>query len=117
MHIFFLSLFLLQAEPTAKAPTQMEKKAVAQMAENTKSVMLIDPKSRADDYKAAFNVLKQEKSTSKVVFDLADGQKISNVIDMTMMPNNTIVIFRYSTPKGIKFQAVEIENIVGIMHQ
>jgi len=123
MNAILLTLFFLQTEPTTKTAQkgqQMHKsqaELIAQMGSNSKSVMIVDPKARAADYEAAFNLLKQEKSTAKVVFELADGEKISNVIDMKMMPNNTLVVFRYSTPQGIRFQAVEIEDIVGIMHQ
>jgi len=123
MNAIFLTLFFLQTQPTNKtaqanqSSQKTQTEMAAQMGDNSKSVMIIDPQARAADYEAAFNLLKQEKSTAKVVFHLADGQKISNVIDMKMMPNNTIVIFRYSTPQGIRFQAVEIEDIDSIMHQ
>ncbi|NGX48032.1 MAG: hypothetical protein K1000chlam3_01419, partial [Chlamydiae bacterium] len=42
---------------------------------------------------------------------------ISNVIDMKLMPGDTLIVFRYNTPQGIRYQVVEIEDILGIMHQ
>lgn len=124
MHALLTTLFLLQTPPQAAQttapdhrPKTQEASAIARMAESANSVIVIDPKARAADYMEAFKLLKQEKSTTKVFFQLADGKKISNVIDIKMMPESTLVMFRYSTPKGIQFQVVEIENIVSIMHQ
>lgn len=116
--LFFLAATepAIKVEPSKKAPSKLHQQA-AEMMQASRSTMIIDPKSRAGDYQKAFDLLRQEKSTSKVVFELADGSKISNVIEMKLMPNDTLIIFRYSTPKGIKFQVVEIENLVSIMHQ
>jgi len=114
------TLFFLQPPQPVEnieASRQMEKtQAVSEMA-TSRSVMIIDPQKRADDYIKAFDFLRQEKSISKIFFKIAGGQKISNVIDITPMPGNTLIIFRYNTSQGIKFQVVEIENILGIMHQ
>ncbi len=115
-----LLFFLAAAQPAIKVePAKKPAPKSHQVAEMTqsRSTMIIDPKSRASDYQKAFDLLRQEKSTSKVVFELADGSTISNVIEMKLMPNDTLIVFRYSTPKGIKFQVVEIENLVSIMHQ
>ena len=128
MLTFFSSLLFLQAPtapsaPTAKEATQEKAlhEVIAQKSTETmnisRSTMIIDPKARADDYKKAFDILKQEKSTSKVFFQLADGTQISNVIEMQLLPSNTLILFRYSTPQGIKFHVVEIEDVVGILHK
>lgn len=119
MILFFLATAKepspIKVESTKSMPSKIQKQAAEMMP--SRSTMIIDPKARAADYQKAFDLLRQEKSTSKVIFELADGTKISNVIDMKLMPDNTLVIFRYSTQKGIKFQVVEIENLIGIMHQ
>lgn len=118
LSLFFLQTTVQSPSKTASKQTQeKEMQTIGQMMDSSRSVMLIDPKERADDYLKAFQFLSQEKSTSKVFFELADGSKISNVIDMKPMPNNTLIVFRYTTPQGIKFQVVEIEDILGIMHQ
>ena len=129
MHsMIFSALIFLQAptQPQTKAkeaPTKTEKEAVAATSSKTtpttsssRSVMLIDPKARASDYLKAFEILRQEKSTSKVVFELANGTSISNVIDMKLMPDNTLVVFRFNTAQGIKFQVAAIEDLIGIKH-
>ncbi len=125
MNILLAFLFFLQTpQPSQQKVTtkqipqkQKELQAVAQMTHPSRSIMIVSPKERANDYLKAWELLKQEKSTAKVYFDLSDGTKISNVIDMKLMPNDTLIVFRYSTPQGIKFQVVEVEDILGIMHQ
>jgi len=116
--LFSLPLFFLaNNQPTTKQGQEKEMQLLTEMMRPSRSVMLIDPKQRAEDYQKAFDLLRTEKSTSKVFFDLAGGEKISNVIEMKMMPNSTLVLFRFNTPEGIRFQIVEIENILGIYHQ
>jgi hypothetical protein len=118
MHFLLATLFFLQAAPTTTEPaksTVSPKELEAMMQQ--RSTMLIDPKQRANDYKQAFEMLSQEKSIGKVYFHLSDGTKLSNIIDMKILPGNTLVIFRFSTPQGIRLHVVEIEDIQGITHQ
>jgi len=123
MNLLFASaLFFLATPaetPTAKEPALPKKpeiQALSHMQEQSRSVMIIDPKQRADDYVKAFAMLSQEKSATKVYFELAGGEKITNVIDLKVMPSSTVIVFRYNTPQGIKFQVVDIEDIIGIHH-
>lgn len=120
-----LSLVLAAQTPaqseTALAKAMEEQKMVSstatQAASSTGSIIMITPKERADDLKKAFEFLRGEKSASKVLVTFKGDKKISNVIDMKMMPEKTIFIFRYSTPQGIKFQVAPIEDIVSIEHK
>lgn len=122
--IYLLAMsLLLAAAPTGTKKAellQLEKmqkiQASSTAPQETRSMMIIEPKERANDYLKAFDMLKQEKSSAKVYFEIAGGMKITNVIDMKLMPNNTLILFRYSTPGGIKFQVVEVEDILGIHH-
>lgn len=116
-----LTLFA-QIQPTTPAATINEKsmqlqsvQALSSMMEG-RSTMIIDPKARADDYVKAFDFLRQEKSVSKIFFNIRGGMKISNVIEIKSMPGNTLIMFRYNSPQGIKFQVVGIEDILGIEH-
>ncbi len=117
-----LIVFLLQATQPTTTPSKgmaakKEMLSAIEGMDSARSTMIINPKLRAADYQKAYELLRREKSTSKVYFQLADGSRVSNVIDMKLMPNDTLVVFRYSTPQGIRFQVVEIENIVSVMHQ
>ena len=78
---------------------------------STQSYMMIAPAARAADFQQAFEILKKEKTPGKVYIQLADGSTISNVIDMSLMSNSTLVLFRYNSPQGILLQLVRVEEI------
>ena len=80
------------------------------------SYMIIPPAGRAVDFQQAYEFLRKEKSTGKVYFELADGSTIGNVIEMMVMPNSTLIIFRYNSNQGISFQVVKIEDIVNLSY-
>jgi hypothetical protein len=82
----------------------------------TKSYMMIDPQSRAMDFQQAYEFLRKEKTPNKVFFQIADGSMISNIIDMTIMANGTMILFKFNSPQGIKLQFVPLENIVSVNH-
>jgi hypothetical protein len=81
---------------------------------STQSYMMISPVSRAEDFQQVFEMLRKEKTTGKVYFRLADGLMISNVIEMTLLPNSTLVLFRFNSAQGIRFQVVKVEDISAI---
>lgn len=78
--------------------------------------MVIDPKMRAQDYEQAFETLRKEKTTAKVFFQLQNGSTISNIIDMTLMANATLILFRFNSTQGIRFQLVKVEEIAAISY-
>lgn len=80
------------------------------------SYMRISPAQRAQDYQQAFEQLRKEKTAGKVYFQLADGTTISNVIDMNLMTNGTLVMFRFNSSQGVRFQIVKVEDILNIYY-
>ena len=80
------------------------------------STMSIDAKMRAEDYKEAFEALRKEKTTGKVFFQLQNGTTISNIIDMTLMGNSTLILFRFNSTQGIRFQVVKVEEVAFISY-
>lgn len=78
------------------------------------SYMIIPPAARASDFVQAFDMLRKEKTAGKVYFQLSDGTAIANVIDMTLMPNSTLFLFRFNSSQGIRFQVVKVEDILYI---
>ena len=83
----------------------------------TPSYISISLKERALDLQQAFDLLKKEKTTGKVYFQLTDSSTISNIIDVTLLPNSSLFLFRYNTNnQGIKLQVVKVEDIVGLSY-
>jgi hypothetical protein len=96
------------------ASLQAVRDEAAETQSSSKHLMIIDPKLRAMDYQQAFELLRKEKTSGKVAFELANGKAISNIIDLTLMGNGTMILFRYNTPQGIQFQIVNLEDIVSL---
>jgi hypothetical protein len=127
MTVLLLSMLMAIAPSSAEgekaAKEQMMEKEIQLAGAHSQakgssgdSLIMINAKDRADDYQKAFQLLRDEKSTAKVYFQLAGGKKISNVIELTIMPGSTLVLFRYSTPQGVKYEVAGVEDIMGISH-
>ena len=80
------------------------------------SYMMISPASRALDFQQAFEMMRTEKSTGKVYFELADGTIISNIIEMHLMQNSTLILFRFNSNQGIRYQVVKVEEICNLRY-
>jgi len=80
------------------------------------SYMLVTPASRALDFQQAFEMLRKEKTTGKVYFQLADGSMLSNIIDMTILSNSTLILFHFNSPEGIRSQVVKVEDLQSISY-
>jgi hypothetical protein len=118
---YTIALLIMAASGHAAMQTVSPKEAVPPMpppppAQGSlmQSYMMISPSSRAMDFQQAFEQLRKEKTAGKVYFQLSDGSTISNVIDMTLMPNSTLIIFRYNSNQGVRFQVVKVEDILYI---
>jgi hypothetical protein len=80
------------------------------------SYMAISPSARALDFQQAFEQLRKEKTAGKVYFQLIDGTTIANIIEMSLMSNSTLILFRFNSNQGIRFQIVKIEDILNIYY-
>jgi len=113
----YLILSLVPAVLFAAENNEETPSSVSALSESKgKKVMMVDPKARALDYKEAFDLLRKEKPANKIVFLLSDGSTISNIIDIKIMGNGSLLLFRHETPQGIKFQSIGIEEIVSLKH-
>jgi len=95
--------------PDANPPVPLPQHTPA--GPTTLTYMMIAPASRALDFQQAFEQMRAEKSTGKVYFELADGTIISNIIDMHVMQNSTLILFRFNSNQGIRYQVVKVEDI------
>ena len=76
----------------------------------------INAKARADDYIQAFDMLRKEKTAGKVQFVLKDGSIITNIIDIQLMQQGSLMIFRFNSPQGIFLRVVALEEILRLEH-
>ncbi len=89
-------------------------KATATQKAISPEVMIIDPSTRAQDFKEAFNYLSLYKAGSPVYFELENNEKLYSVLDLSLMKGGTLVIFKINTTQGIKYRVVKTETIAGI---
>jgi len=102
-------LFFFAASSLA-AQTPVPKETTPH-AQGMTAYMMIPPASRALDYQQAFEQMRAEKSTGKVYFELVDGSTISNIIDVHVLQNSTLILFRYTSNQEVRYKVVKVEDI------
>ena len=95
---------------------QILQTAQAGAAEKTQGpeIMMIDPLTRAQDFKEAFTYLSLYKTGSLIYFELASHEKLYNILDLSLMKGGTLVIFKLNTTQGVKYRVVKTEMISSI---
>jgi hypothetical protein len=112
-----LSSPLIGAAAAPQEPPAKETPPPLLKSSPSSSYISIPIKDRALDFQQAFDLLKKEKTSGKVYFQFSDGSSISNIIDITLLPNNSLVLFRFNTNnQGIRLQVVKVEDIVGLSY-
>lgn len=110
--LFTLALFALpllaQENPTK---TVLPAKSAAAVTTNAKSLLLIDPKGRSQDYAQAFDLLRKDRPTQKIMVQLSNGMVLSSVTEVTSSQNGTLLMIKYSSNSGNKYQIVPVEEI------
>jgi hypothetical protein len=78
------------------------------------SVVIVDPLVRASDFKEAFTYLLQYKAGAPIFFALQNGERLYNVIDLSVMKGGSLVIFKMNTTQGQKLKVVKTEDIISL---
>ena len=117
------TLFSLLSSPLLGALAAPKEMPATEMppphlkSSSSSSYISIPIKDRALDFQQAFDTLKREKTSGKVYFQFSDGSSISNIIDITLLPNNSLILFRYNTNnQGVRMQVVKVEDIAGLSY-
>lgn len=87
-----------------------------QQKELQRSIMIVQPKDKAADLVKAFELLKREKNSSKIYYQLSSNRTINNIIDVNMLDNGTLILFRVATSQGTRIVIVPTEDIQEIGH-
>ncbi len=88
---------------------------VASILENTKSVFIIEPKARAADYAAAFDFLRKDKPSQKMIVRTMSAT-YTNVTDVSASSEGTLLMIRFLSNQGNKTQIVPVEQVVEISY-
>ena len=106
---FLLPLAAQVAEPATPPPLPSSDA-------KTHNYMMVNLKERSNDYKEAFESLKKEKGVGKVYFQTTNGATITNIIDMTVTGNGHLILFKFNSNQGIKYQVVPVEQIAALSY-
>lgn len=112
MKLLFAALIAVSA--LNAVPPASEKTAVA--VSNSKSVIIIDPKARAADFVQAFDILRKDKPTLKISIKIANGMNLNSVSEVIATQGGTLLMIKYSSNAGLKYQIVPVEDIEEIAY-
>lgn len=108
---------IFSVEPAEKPSDQKPKKEepkilpVPSSQLPQRSIMIVQSKEKAADLINAFELLKKEKPSTKIFFKLYSGKTITNIIDVSMLDNGTLILFKVPTSQGTKSIVVATEDI------
>ena len=103
-----------KAEQDALMKTQAAASSSSIDKSSASSLMIVDPQTRALDFKEAFSYLSQNKAGSPLYFELDNKEKITGVIDLSIMKGGSLIIFKMNSTTGQKYRVIKTENIVSI---
>ncbi|MBS0624752.1 MAG: hypothetical protein JSS32_01725 [Verrucomicrobia bacterium] len=83
-------------------------------ASGTKSLVVIEAKSRASDLAQAFDLLKRDKSTLKINMRTTSGANIPNVVELTPSTNGTLLFLKILSSQGLRYQVVFTDEVAEI---
>ena len=106
--LLLLSTTLIAQDPPPPPPSPTIPAAA--MTEG-KSILVIEPKSRASDYIQAFDMLRRDKPTLKIAIHISGGAMLENVTEVSTVKNGTLLMIKYASSSGTKYQVVPIEEI------
>lgn len=104
---------LFGAQETPKLPEVTPKVPPLTSNSQSRSMIVIDPKVRSEDYVKAFDLLHKDKPTLKISIHTHEGN-LNNVTDVTS--GGTLLIIKTLSNQGIKTQIVPVEEIVEITY-
>ncbi len=111
----YVTLFLLAnalfAQEAPKSPPASASPLVS--TTTNKSVIVIDPKARANDYVQAFDFLRKDKPTLKIAVHTTSAA-IQNVTDITATSGGTLLLLKIFSNQGTRTQIVPVEEIMEI---
>jgi hypothetical protein len=102
-----MATFLLLAQTLLAEETP---KVTAAMTEN-KSVIVIDPKARASDYVQAFDMLRKDKPTLKIMIRTVSAV-IPHVSEISAATSGTLLFIKVLSNQGAKIQPIPVEEIM-----
>ncbi len=109
MILLLVALQTAAIEEPKEPPAKVQQAAAA--TGSAHPLMIIEPKARADDFVKAFDLLRKERPTARVLLQTYSGQTFSGVTDVSVLPNGTLVLLKLFGPAGQKYQIVPVDDL------
>lgn len=92
---------------------EMPKSAAALTDSSGKSVMVIDPKARSSDIAQAFDLLRKDRPTQKMMIRTPNSE-LMNITDVTASSSGTLLFVKVLSSQGTRTVVVPVEQIMEI---
>ena len=110
---WFSLLFALALPILAQEKTKEASDMAASMG--AKSVIVIEPKMRATDFAQAFDFLRKDKPSQKIVVQTENGMLV-NVTEVTPSSGGTLLFIKMLSNQGVRTSIIPIEKIMEITY-
>lgn len=78
------------------------------------SIMVIPPKDRANDIIESFSILALTENKKDIIITLTSGATITNIDNIALLSNGTLLNIEVFTSKGIQSRIIPIETFLEI---
>lgn len=109
MFLLLANVILAQEAPKVPMPTA----PVVTATNSDKSVIVIDSKARTNDFVQAFDMLRKDKPTLKIMVRTS-STTFQNVTDIAAAPGGTLLLIKVLSNQGPRIQIVPVEEMMEI---
>ena len=106
----------LKEKKTLSSTADIADALTAAKDKTARSIISIDAKKRADDYLKAYLLIRKSNPSSRIFFKLANGTTLTNIADVTVLENGTLILFKTTTTQGLKNDVIPVEEIISLGH-
>lgn len=113
--LFACTALCAAQEPAPPLTPSVKTPPTAIAAPESRSFLTIDPKARAKDYVAAFELLRKEKPALKIDLQTSSGT-LSNIVDLSVSEEGTLMFVKIPSNQGTKYLILPLEHIQEIAY-
>lgn len=82
---------------------------------SAKSVIVIDPKTRSTDIAQAFEFLRKDKPSQKIMMRTSNGN-LMNIVDVSPSTGSTLLLIKVNSNQGTRPHFLPVEQVMEITY-
>lgn len=106
---------LAQEAPKSVVPAPSIAPALSTAMEGNKSMMVIDPKARAEDYIQAFDLMRKDRPILKIAVRTT-STLLTNVTEISATSGGTLLLVKVLSNQGSRMQIVPLEEMMELSY-